>query len=71
MISHILLAGLDYYSQIRHTRRTLSLLTDLSFCRTWIFTPLVELVGAVSNRQQFAVTAPGYLTYRFLAYGIC
>ena len=49
ILRFVTLAGLDHYSHIRHIRRTLLLLTDLSFCRTWIFTPLVEFVGAASK----------------------
>jgi len=71
MISHFY-AGLDYCSQICHIRRILLLLLDLSYSAGHGYlSHLWSSSGRSLTANSSLTTTPGYLTYRFLAYGIC
>jgi len=82
MISRYFYAGLDYCSQIRHTRWILLLLSDTSYppdiatthgfiLPNMDYISLVEFVGAVSNRQQVTDQNSRLSIHCFLAHGVC
>jgi len=64
MISHYFYAGLDHYSQTRHTRRTWLLLSDTSYTPDIaiiheFILPDVDYISLVEFVERFAVTTPG------------